>query len=92
MTAWGDFESEMRRLPIDPDTADRLLAGDVPREDAPPGYQEVVSLLTGLRADERCAGRQNDRDRCFEQHGARPSVAARRGAEDQQRHGQRQQQ
>jgi hypothetical protein len=55
MTVWDDFESEMQRLPLDADTADRLLAGDVLREDAPPGYQEVVSLLSGLRTDERGA-------------------------------------
>jgi hypothetical protein len=50
MTVWGDFEGEMERLPLDTDTADRLLAGDVPRQDAPPGYGDVVSLLGSLRA------------------------------------------
>jgi hypothetical protein len=46
MTLWRDFESEMQRLPLDIETADRLLAGSVPAEDAPPGYAHVTTLLT----------------------------------------------
>jgi hypothetical protein len=45
MTLWRDFESEMQRLPLDIETADRLLAGSVPAEDAPPGYARVATLL-----------------------------------------------
>jgi hypothetical protein len=46
MTSWSDLSFEMQRLPLDTDTADRLLAGTVTPEDAPPGYSEVASLLT----------------------------------------------
>jgi hypothetical protein len=49
MTAWDDFVSEMERLPLDADTADRLLAGAVLPEDAPPGYAGVASLLAAAR-------------------------------------------
>ena len=48
MTVWSDLDGEMTRLPLDADTADRLLAGSVRREDAPPGYGEVASLLASL--------------------------------------------
>jgi hypothetical protein len=50
MTLWRDFDCEMQRLPLDVDTADRLLAGSVLRADAPPGYESVAALLDGLRA------------------------------------------
>jgi hypothetical protein len=52
MSLWRDFECEMQRLPLDLDTADRLLAGHVLPADAPPGYEAVASLLNGLRAHE----------------------------------------
>ena len=52
MSLWRDFECEMQRLPLDIDTADRLLAGQVLPADAPPGYEAVASLLNGLRAHE----------------------------------------
>lgn len=42
----------MKRLPIDADTADRLLAGSVAPEDAPPGYAGVVVLLATAAGDE----------------------------------------
>jgi hypothetical protein len=45
MTSWRDFESEMQRLPLDTDTADRLLAGSVLPADAPPGYAGVALLV-----------------------------------------------
>ena len=48
MSLSRDLDGEMQRLPLDLDTADRLLAGMVPREDAPPGYEEVASLLNSL--------------------------------------------
>jgi len=59
MSLWRDFDREMQRLPLDLDTADRLLAGNVPPADAPPGYETVASLLNGLRVDE---GRARRRD------------------------------
>jgi hypothetical protein len=45
MSPWGDLESEMKRQPLDTDTADRLLAGSVAPDDAPPGYAGVAALL-----------------------------------------------
>jgi hypothetical protein len=45
MSLWCDFDNEMKRLPIDPDTADRLLAGSIAPQDAPPGYEGVAALL-----------------------------------------------
>jgi hypothetical protein len=48
MSPWRDLESEMQRLPLDTDTADRLLAGSVAPEDAPPGYAGVATLLAAV--------------------------------------------
>ena len=48
MSPWHDLESEMQRLPLDTDTADRLLAGSVAPEDAPPGYAGVATLLAAV--------------------------------------------
>jgi hypothetical protein len=45
MTFWSDFDSEMQPVPLDLDTADRLLAGAVLPEDAPPGFARVARLL-----------------------------------------------
>ena len=45
MSSWGDLEYEVRPVPLDPTTADRLLAGLVAPEDAPPGYADVARLL-----------------------------------------------
>jgi hypothetical protein len=45
MTFWSDLEYEGYRVPLDLDTADRLLAGTVAPEDAPPGYADVARLL-----------------------------------------------
>jgi len=45
MTAWDDMDHEMQLLPLDGETADRMLAGRVALEDAPPGYAAVVRLL-----------------------------------------------
>ena len=45
MTLSGDYMDEMQRLPLDLDTADRLLGGSVPADDAPPGYAGVAVLL-----------------------------------------------
>ena len=55
MGPWRDLESEMQRLPLDTDTADRLLAGSVAPEDAPPGYAGVATLLAAV-ADSPAAG------------------------------------
>jgi hypothetical protein len=52
MSLWRDLQCEMQRLPLDVDTADRLLAGHVLPADAPPGYEAVASLLKNLRAHE----------------------------------------
>jgi hypothetical protein len=51
MTFWSDMDSEMQPLPLDSDTADRLLAGLVAPEDAPPGYGRVVRLLQVASAE-----------------------------------------
>jgi hypothetical protein len=48
MSPWRDLESEMQRLPLDTDTADRLLAGSVAPEDAPPGYAGVATFLAAV--------------------------------------------
>jgi hypothetical protein len=48
MSLWDDFDCEMQPMPLDTNTADRLLAGAVPPEDAPPGYAEVARLLEAL--------------------------------------------
>lgn len=45
MSPWRDFQDEMQRLPLDEGTADRLLAGAVAPEDAPPGYAQLAVLL-----------------------------------------------
>ncbi|HEY3070933.1 MAG TPA: hypothetical protein VGJ34_11530 [Gaiellaceae bacterium] len=42
----------MKRLPIDADTADRLLAGSVAPEDAPPGYARVAVMLATAAGEE----------------------------------------
>jgi hypothetical protein len=39
------MEDEMRRNRLDDRTADRLLAGALPVDDAPPGYEAVVALV-----------------------------------------------
>jgi hypothetical protein len=44
----SDYKDEMQRLPLDLDTADRLLGGSVAPADAPPGYTGVAALVVGL--------------------------------------------
>jgi hypothetical protein len=50
MTEWNDLPDEMRELQLDPGTIDRLLAGDVEPDDAPPGYSEVARVLQAAGA------------------------------------------
>lgn len=45
MTDWIDLPDEMRRLGLDEVTLDRLLAGRIAPDDAPPGYSEVARVL-----------------------------------------------
>ena len=51
MTFWSDMDSEMQLVPLDSDTADRLLAGLVAPEGAPAGYGRVVRLLEAASAE-----------------------------------------
>ena len=51
MNLWSDFDCEMHPVPLDLDTADRLLAGTVAPEDAPPGYSNVARLLESAAAE-----------------------------------------
>ena len=51
MNPWSDFDCEMHPVPLDLDTADRLLAGTVAPEDAPPGYANVARLLESAAAE-----------------------------------------
>lgn len=50
MTSWDDLEGEMGdpRLQLDVDTEDRLVAGLVAPDDAPPAYAEVAGALQTL--------------------------------------------
>jgi len=41
----GDLQGEMHRYPLDYATAERLLAGDLDPEDAPPGFGPVAALV-----------------------------------------------
>ena len=50
MTPRDDSQDEMRGLFLDQRTADRLLAGQVDPDDAPPGYAEVASLFQAAGA------------------------------------------
>ena len=45
MTDWGDLPDEMRRSGLDRDTIERMLAGRMGPDDAPPGYSEVARFL-----------------------------------------------
>jgi hypothetical protein len=51
MSFWSDMDSEMHPVPLDMETADRLLAGALAPEDAPPGYAEVARLLEAVSAE-----------------------------------------
>lgn len=45
-----DLYPDMRRCPIDDETAERLLAGAVEPDDAPPGYAQVSGLIQAATA------------------------------------------
>jgi hypothetical protein len=50
MTSRNDLSPEMRRQLLDDDTLERLLAGRVEPDDAPPGYAEVARVLRAAAA------------------------------------------
>lgn len=50
MTGFGDLLGEMRLLPTSEDTADRILAGAVDPEDAPPELRETARVLRAAAA------------------------------------------
>jgi hypothetical protein len=50
MTPWDGSPGDMRRLPLDRDTLDRLLVGAIAPEDAPPGYAEIARTLRSAAA------------------------------------------
>ena len=61
MKGWRDWDGEMNRLPIDDTTAERLLSGAVPPEDAPPGYAGLAGIIqaaTGPAVLAELAGEQ----------------------------------
>jgi hypothetical protein len=62
MTVWGDMDYEVRTLPLDGETADRLLAGRVAPEDAPPGYGPVVRLLDAASTEPTAAELEHERE------------------------------
>lgn len=51
MSFWSDMEDEVHRVPLDLNTADRLLAGAIAPEDAPPGYAGVARLLEAASSE-----------------------------------------
>jgi hypothetical protein len=51
MSFWSDMDYEVHAVELDMNTADRLLAGAVAPEDAPPGYAEVARLLEAASAE-----------------------------------------
>jgi hypothetical protein len=53
MSFWSDMDYEVHAVELDVNTADRLLAGAVAPEDAPPGYAEVARLLEAAAAEPR---------------------------------------
>jgi hypothetical protein len=55
MSFWSDLEYEVPPVVLDQDTAERLLAGAVAPEDAPPGYAGVARLLDAARAEPTAA-------------------------------------
>jgi hypothetical protein len=62
MSVWGDMDYEMQPLPLDGETAERLLSGRVAPEDAPPGYGPVVRLLDAASAEASAEELANERE------------------------------
>ena len=62
MNLWSDFNREMHPVLLDLDTADRLLAGTVAPEDAPPGYANVARLLESAAAEPTADELSRERD------------------------------
>jgi hypothetical protein len=52
----SDMDYDMHPVSLDLDTADRLLAGVIAPEDAPPGYAKVARLLEAASAEPTAAG------------------------------------
>ena len=50
----------MRPFPLDPHTADRLAAGALAPEDAPPGYNDVAALLQSVRSELTAGGLEKE--------------------------------
>jgi len=65
MTPLRDFEDEMRGLWVDDGTADRLLAGLVDPDDAPPGYAEVARLVRAAGAPAAAGELAREREAVF---------------------------
>ncbi len=65
MTPLGDFQDEMRGLWLDDGTADRLLAGLVEPDDAPPGYAEVARLVRAAGASATAGELAREREAVF---------------------------
>jgi hypothetical protein len=51
MSLFDDLENEMEHVPLDPETAERILAGTMAPEDAPPTYADVVRLLENASSE-----------------------------------------
>jgi len=51
MSDWDDLLYDVRIAKIDDDTMDRLLAGHIDPDDAPPGYGEVARILQAVPSD-----------------------------------------
>jgi hypothetical protein len=62
MSVWGDMDYEMQPLPLDGETAERLLSARVAPEDAPPGYGPVVRLLDAAWAEASAEELANERE------------------------------
>jgi hypothetical protein len=50
VSAWDGSSPTMRTLRLDRDTADRILAGRVAPDDAPPGYADLARLVAAVSA------------------------------------------
>jgi hypothetical protein len=73
--ASDDLDAVMRRLSVDDATADRLLAGALDPEDAPPGYAGVASLVRSAQGP-AVAGEMGGRDEMVSAMAAAAGVGA----------------